>query len=104
MALFQEQLKERRELAKLEREQELFKDMNLGGFGVGSSLARRHTPATRHTGRDQVPVPPQTSATGADAPAGVSAPGPVPGVDTLSPQFLAKSQRIARLGYELDDF
>ena len=99
-----EQLKERRELAKLEREQELFKNMNLGGFGVGSSLPGV-TPLPPDTQAGQVPVPTPTPATTTVAPTGALVPGPVPGVDKLSPQFLAKTRRIASsLGMNHDDF
>jgi hypothetical protein len=67
MALFQEQLKERREMARLEREQELFKGMNVGTFGVGTSLP------------GGTPLPPDTPGAPGGMPAGTGpAAAPLP--------------------------
>ena len=105
MALFQEQLKERRELAKLEREQAILKDFNVGGFRVGTGT----------TGT--TPLPPETSGAAAptDTGAPTSTPTPaaptpavqsaIPGTDKTSPQFMAKAQKMSTdLGMRLDDF
>ena len=117
MALFQEQLKERRELAKLAREQEILKDFNVGGFRVGTGTTGT-TPLPPET--TAAPAPTDTSTptstpapaapspqTGAGAPAAPipAVQGAIPGTDKTSPQFMAKAQKISNdLGVRLDDF
>jgi len=104
MALFQEQLKERRELAKLDREQQFWKQLR-AGQGSGAGSASDGTFALDGTG-----TPAPSGATGAAQPAVTPAAarpvaGPVPGIEKLSPQFRAKAQLVAnRLGINLDDF
>ena len=105
MALFQEQLKERRELAKLDREQKFWQQLRAGqssGTGTTSdgTFALDGTGATGTAGPKGTAQPAATPA--AAPPVAV---GPVPGVEKLSPQFRAKAQLIAnRLGVNLDDF